>query len=278
MTFRFLSLTFLFFLCFCTPKPNPDEVLGLYPEAYEKEFEKNFSKTFFINLLDHKVSLTRREKMESSVLSDPLFSLTHFPAVYGTKISYERESSILQEITLPLGRKLTYLGKERAFHKKGLSEGELGNFISHYLLWEKISQDFDDNHIYLITEDDVTPVANFKKRFISAFYHAPDDWELLYFYSNQAYGWGCPPRKFDLVKSKRFVTLNKKCIPGTVTYALKPPTARKLMENALPFSEATDERINSEFIVPGTMKIYATFPELVKTPVYKASIIDQMGR
>ena len=277
LKFRFF-LFFVFVFCSCTPKPNPEEKFGLYPQSYEKEFKKNFAKTFFINLLDHDLSLARREKMESSLLSDSLFKLTHFPGVYGKAISYERKSPYPQEITLPSGRKFEYLASERPYHGKGLSPGELGNFISHYLLWEKVSQDTNDEHIYFITEDDVRPVENFKKRLVSALYHAPKDWELLFFYSNQNYGWGCGPGKLELTESRRFLVLNKKCIPGTVFYALRPPTARKFMKNAIPFSEGTDERINSEFIIPGKMKIYATYPELVKTYVNESSIIKDMGR
>ena len=100
--------------------------------------------------------------------------------------------------------------------------------------------------------------------------------DLLVFF--QKYSWGCGPKKLRKTRNKEFLIIDRRCTPGTAAYLIKPPAAKKLVAEALPITLPTDEYINEKFFVKKTLKVYATFPETIKTnDVNENSIIQDMG-
>lgn len=272
-SFLFLCSFFILAACVSLPKSwqiLSEEELTSYPPQFEAEFEKRFQKFFYINLDLPGTSERRRDFMEKSFRSDfPQFE--RFPGVIGKKLKFsDPDESGVQQVTLPSGRVLPY--KATALNK--LSLGELGNHMSHYLAWERVAKDPVDDHVYLVAEDDVIPKSQFKKKLMSALYHAPEDWGMIFLLSYQSKWWGCHHNNVDVTESKRFLSLSKRCIPGTVAYLIHPRSAKKLMENVLPFRNATDRRVRDDFIVNREVKVFATYPEMITTE--DESVIDEV--
>lgn len=278
--FKYKFLCVLFFLgslsCVVTRGPQPlgEKILRSYPSSYEAKFEKKFSKFFYINLDGGKRSLERRKKMEAAFRPSFGDKLSRFSAVCGRDLKYSRMLPFaIQKVKLPKGGSVPYKGALLG----GLSQGEFGCYLSHYQIWKEIAEDKNNDHIYLVTEDDLTPRSFFKERLLSTLYHAPKDWELLFLYSYQAEYWGCHYNPLKLHDSKRFLILDRNCTPGLVAYVLRPATARKLVKEALPVSNAVDRKIGEDFIGKKKIKVYAAYPELVETEAWSGSIIDEMG-
>ena len=256
-----------------TPEPLSQEELTSYPAGFEAEFKKNFMGLTYINLDEGERSTKRRAEIEENFSSD-FWNLERFKGVYGPAIEYKRMKPLIaQKITTPEGRELSYKGEIFG----GLSKGELGVQISHFLVWEKIASDPNEDHIYFVAEDDMDPVDFFKERFLSALYHAPKDWELLYLFSFQNHFWGCHYGPLELTSSKRFLILDKKCTPGMVSYLIRPKGARALLEGALPFQDTVDQRVGRKFIQTGKLKIYSLYPEIIKHIPFEDSVIKDMG-
>jgi len=129
-------------------------------------------------------------------------------------------------------------------------------------------------HIYLVAEDDIIPKSDFKKLLISALYHAPKDWGMIFLFSNQSKWWGCHHSNVDVTEAKRFLKLDKRCIPGTVAYLIHPESAKRIMENVLPFRNATDRRVKEDLIIRKGVKVFATYPEILTT--VDESVIDEV--
>ena len=265
------------------PLPLSDEELKFYPSSFNQTFKDRFQGLYVINLDDHEPSAIRRTKMQEFFSETPL-SLQFFQAIYGKDISYKQHNpsvQTLREVSTE-GFPITYKGSPAP---GGLSAGELGNYLSHFFLWKMVAEDPNPDHIYLLSEDDITPLDNFTDRFKSMLAHAPEDWELIFLYSNQGEDWGCHHGdyddydSFDETSSKRFIRLEKACTPGLVTYALNSKGARILMDNALPLSLPSDVLVGHKLIGQKKIKAYAAYPEIVTTIVNgKDSILNSMGR
>ena len=268
------------------PLPLSDEELKFYPASFNETFDDLFQGLYVINLPDHEPSAKRREKI-TDLFSEESLDLKFFQAIYGKNIDYEQHNpavQILKEVSSNGEQPVTYKGSPKPL---GLSAGELGNHLSHFFLWKMVAEDPNPDHIYLLSEDDITPLGDFTDRFKSMLAHAPENWDLIFLYSFQEEEWGCHHGDYDgydafsETSSKRFIRLDKNCIPGTVLYALNPRGAKRLLENALPIQKATDVRIGQDLMKSGesSMQIYATYPEMVLHEVNgPGSLISQMGR
>jgi len=143
-------LLFLFIvISACVSLPRPSEILThkeliSYPKEFESEFEQRFHKFYYINLDLPGTSIHRKKLMENYFQQD-FPNLERFPGVIGKYLKFsEKDSNRIQMVTLPSGRVLPY--KETFLNK--LTLGELGNHMSHYLVWEEISKDPAEEHIY----------------------------------------------------------------------------------------------------------------------------------
>ena len=133
------SVIFSLFTLLClfgchTPEPLSQEELTSYPAGFEAEFKKNFMGLTYINLDEGEKSAKRRAEMEENFSSD-FWNLERFKGVYGPAIKYKRMKPLIaQKITTPEGRELSYKGEIFG----GLSKGELGVQISHFLVGKKL--------------------------------------------------------------------------------------------------------------------------------------------
>ena len=244
--------------------------LTSFPEGYKLDKIE----AYYINLDPKKgdtavqqKSIGRDKKMKDFFEEFTVDTYERFEAVYGAELNKKTD---------PNGRTFVELNKENIPIKTSLSNGELGNYLSHYLLWKKISKK-KESSLYFVTEDDISKLDDyFNNRFKSMIAHAPNDWDLLFLYCFQSYSFGCHATKENITTNKRFIKLEKKCTPGTVTYLIKPKAAARLARHAIPISNATDRFIGD--LMPGKkLNMYCAFPEIVKTVVYGDSIIDDMG-
>ena len=273
---RFLiSLCLFILMTACVSLPRSSQILTheeltSYPKEFEIDFEKRFQKFYYINLDLPGTSADRKKEMEDYFRSD-FSQLERFPGVIGSQLVFsEKDSNGVQRVTLPSGRILPH--KPTCLNK--LTPGELGCAMSHYLVWEKISKDPEKNHIYLVAEDDIIPKSDFKKRLISSVYNAPKDWGMIFLFSYQSKWWGCHHSNVDVIESKRFLNLNKRCIPGGVAYLITPESAKKVMENVLPFRNAIDRMVRDDLIIRRGVKVFAAYPEMLSTR--EDSVIDEV--
>ena len=79
-------------------------------------------------------------------------------------------------------KKTKYYARLFANNDFGGRRGVIGAALSHYKIWEMLLND-DNNDAYLIFEDDVNLVDNFKDRLLEAYFQLNtkhDDWDVLY--------------------------------------------------------------------------------------------------
>ncbi|XP_011498095.1 PREDICTED: glycosyltransferase 25 family member isoform X2 [Ceratosolen solmsi marchali] len=72
-------------------------------------------------------------------------------------------------------------GYKDPYHKRPMTMGEVGCFLSHYIVWNKI---LEDNHMYtLVMEDDVKFEPYFRQKLtfiLQELQHFKSDWDLVY--------------------------------------------------------------------------------------------------
>lgn len=136
---------------------------------FSKKDRLGFSKIFMINLVRRD---ERRKKMEKNF--DLLgLDVEHFPAVDGKTMSEEWIKQQGIEF-MP--------GFVDPYHDRPMTYGEIGCFMSHYLIWKKMV----DEHLemILILEDDVKFEPYFRGRvtnILSQAKHTGKKFDLLYF-------------------------------------------------------------------------------------------------
>lgn len=143
----------------------------------EREFERyvmqptsdsmTFDRIFMINLLRRP---ERREKMERSFQEIGL-KVEHVPAFDGQKLTHE---SLLE-----MGVRFLP-GYADPFHNRPMTMGEIGCFLSHYLVWEK--QVLNEYKEILVLEDDIRFEPYFKARALELLEEARNigGWDLMY--------------------------------------------------------------------------------------------------
>lgn len=174
--------------------------------------------------------------------------------------------------------KTTYTYKfDPQINPYGLSIGELGNYFSHYEILKIVSA--ENHQASLILEDDARLTQDFKLRLTSLLAHAPKEWDIIYLNCFAELDIGCRPKKLPLTWDKRFSKLNRHCTAGNGAYLINAHGARKLLTDALPATNRTDERIGHDFFSQKKMQFnaYCAHPELVRVGD-DGSIIDEMGR
>ncbi|XP_031622692.1 glycosyltransferase 25 family member [Contarinia nasturtii] len=183
----------------------------------------SLDKIFMINLLRRP---ERRIKMERSFKELGL-NVEHVAAVDGKKLTQE----YLDEIGVK------YLpGYSDPFHNRPMTKGEIGCFLSHFMVWEKqVAQNLQE---VLVLEDDIRFEPYFKQRAM----HLLDEarkiggWDLIYF-----------GRKRLLKKNEMWVDGSDYLVHAsysywTLGYVLSLEGAKKLLaakplENLIPVDE-----------------------------------------
>lgn len=143
----------------------------------EREYERfvqypaadslGFDRIFMINLLRRP---ERRLRMERSFKEIGL-SVEHMPAIDGQKLTYDH----LNEIGIRF-----MPGYADPFHKRPMTMGEIGCFLSHFWIWEKqVVEKLDE---VLILEDDIRFEPYFKESAgnLMAEARRRGNWDLMY--------------------------------------------------------------------------------------------------
>lgn len=192
-----------------------------YMEAdieYPEPWKFGCNEIFMINL---ERRIERRKLMEISFKELGL-DVTHFAAVDGKTLDMNN----LKGVTL-------MPGYEDPYHKRPMKAGEVGCFLSHYYIWEKIVKEHIP--ITLILEDDIRFVSFFRNRFLQLMREIERlDWDLVYI-----------GRKILLDDEEQFVTEHTtKPLYSywTLGYLISERGARKLLDakpldNVLPVDE-----------------------------------------
>ena len=261
----------LIYRAFYDKSPLSQAQLAELPDGAELSLDQ----VFLVNLDRSK---DRLAKMQSEMEKAQL-TFTRFSAVDGSifKGIYEKlpqEEDWIQELLPEKG--YTYLFNS-AVNRYGLSIGELGNYFSHYEILNMVSE--GNHNASLVLEDDARLEKDFKTKLNSLLAHAPAEWDIIYLNCFAELKIGCRPDKLALTWDKRFSKLNKRCTAGNGAYLINARGAKKLLTDALPASNRTDERIGDDFFSQKKMKFnaYCAHPELVKVGD-DGSIIDEMGR
>ena len=149
----------------------------------------SISKCFFINL-------DRRTDRLNHIEENLPFFAERFRAIDGK--------------SLELNDKIINLFPETYFK---FSKGEIACALSHFKIWEKLTQD-DDSDSYLILEDDVCFKDGFTSYWNQGFYeHIPQDFSIIYLggcqpWNRPYYKYVCEPENkfFNKVKKNDFFT------------------------------------------------------------------------
>lgn len=133
---------------------------------YPKRDTMTMSRVVMINLPRRP---ERRQKMEQSFLELGM-DVEHFAAVDGSQLT--------EENLIELGVKFL-AGYADPFHNRPMTLGEIGCFLSHYRVWERIVA--DDLAEVLVLEDDIRFEPYFKERAASIMYEARQigGWDLM---------------------------------------------------------------------------------------------------
>lgn len=244
------------------------------PQGLDPQVDK-----FFVINLDkspERLAAMRKQFDENRI------EFERFPAVYGKE--------------LPLSEKQEVYRYDPRYLKAVLSDGEIGNYYSHYKVLKEIE---DRNYkVAAVIEDDIVLHKNrFSRRLKSLLAHAPANWDLIYLGCHANEGtpaskdhmrWGarvtrldsCSPSRLPKVAGGRMIKLDNKCLAGNYGYLVSAQGARKLVKNLLPMSMPTDYAWKDLFVGGefGEFNAYCANPELVSANYTLESTIDENGR
>ena len=138
--------------------------------------------------------------------------------------------------------------------------GQVGCYVSHYMLWQNILENSDDT--ILILEDDAQLEDDFIFRLNEALYHVPNDWGLLYLGYESLHG--VQPR----VINDRICEAFPAC---TYAYMIKKSTIPILLNEIKPINCPVDTMLR--YKLKDKVKSYVLTPQLV----YQKSSLLQGG-
>ncbi len=277
---RYLCMGTIFFVAGCaSPKkksltenllePPPLLTLEELTDA-PPDYKINIQEALVISLEGHAKSEARLNAMKEQ-FKDINIPLVHLPGIWGKNYPTRAEPHKLQTLDKNKGWSYIYAPEKARF----LAAGEIGCYLSHYECIKKAST---AEKPILILEDDAHLSDHFEKRLASALSYAPKDWDMLFLFCFQDnLNWGCSPRRFHATEDRRFLKLDKYCIPGGLSYLVSQKGAKKLTEKLMPIDEPVDNAFGTKFFINEDFKAYCTYPEIVKQDLSK-SVIREMGR
>jgi len=248
------------------------------PEGSNPKIDK-----FFVINLDKSINKKNGERLDlmRADFAKHGLEFERFAAVYGKRLSTEE-------------RKKVYHYDPR-YLKRGLADGEIGNYLSHFGVLKKIVE--NGYHTAVVLEDDVTLHADrFKDRLDSVVAHAPANWDVIYLGCHATeespkgdkVGYGektgevvdCRPSRMQLVAGGRLVKLDTKCLAGNYGYVVSARGAEKLTKNMLPMSMPTDYAWKDLFVAGtfGEFNAYCSNPELVTANYALENTININGK
>ena len=268
-------LTFVGISWTCSRAPDTsclsDKELMTIPEGFDLALDA----VYVINLDRSRDRLIKI----SSELNDADLEFIRFPAVDGKIFEgkYERfpnRRNWVQDI-LP-EKNYSYMFDPK-INPYGLSIGELGNYFSHFEILKKVADAHDT--VSLVLEDDAHLEDDFMIKLASLLAHAPPGWDIIYLNCFAKLSIGCRPEKLTITGDRRFTKLNRPCTAGNGAYLINEKGARKLLQDIIPATNRTDERIGHEYFsqIKMNFSAFCAHPELISVG-NDGSIIDEMGR
>lgn len=190
--------------------------------SYPEKTKLSFDEIYMINL---ERRTERREKMEKSFMELGL-DYTYVAAIDG--------KTLTDEVLIQKGIKLMpeYVDP---YHKRPMTAGEIGCFLSHYSIWQKIVE--NNQEYVLVLEDDLRFEPYFNLRAESLLKEAQEigGWDLIYFGRKRL-----QDDEEYLEESQNFVKVRYSY--WTLGYVLTLAGAKKLLavkplENIIPVDE-----------------------------------------
>ncbi len=209
--------------------------------------EKYELTSWVINLDKNKQRWKNVEKSykQSDMVSIPL---KRFSAVVGTKLKPEVYLSKEALEELETNEKQGY----RTRHYQ-LSRGGIGCFLSHYELYQKLSNSEQD--MLLVFEDDIAFPKNAQELLSEAVNNAPPDWDILLFGFSRLHGY---KENDKYIKPLGFW--------GTASYAIKKGGALKFLKECdIHKMDAQIDAYLSYLCQKGKLNIYATNERIIPT-------------
>ncbi|PAF43939.1 glycosyltransferase family 25 protein [Helicobacter sp. 11S02596-1] len=224
-------------------------------------------KIFIISL---KNALVRRENILNQIASlgeNPAFEFHIFDAIDGREGGREFEKNPMPSQSCPPPRSKSiiskhYCGLQTKFYRgKGLSNGELGCFASHFLLWEKCVQ---INESIVVLEDDIEILPNFFDALTAI---AKNRFEYVRLMQLNA---------GKVLKIDEHFGILKHSACGTQGYYLAPKGAKKFLAYAKKWVEPVDDYMDRYYKHGVLNVIYTPYP--IKNPTEEAqSTITDRG-
>ena len=190
--------------------------------------------TFVINLDRSKERLNQIARQ----LDGFGLSWERFPAVDGTALSDETCDRLLDPT-----------GKAARYHRP-LSKGELGCFLSHYRLWQKIAD--SDLKAAVILEDDAILSTEFPQ-VIQSLMGTQTAWEFV-----KLHGTKPGRREYEQLPGRRSLVMFSRVPMISVAQIITPACARKLIEKTPLALRPVDVEVRYEWITG--VAIHSVFP------------------
>lgn len=187
-----------------------------------------------------------------------------FSAIYGgeldhTKLNMHRSGPILLAD-----------GKEGTQYRL-LNNGEIGCFISHTTIYQKIKENGFDKT--LILEDDATFCDGFKEKFEDQMKHVPNDWDMIYFgqwnYDHPAAGTEHLCGTMNLKENVSGEVYRADRCWLTHAYAVRLKCIDYLIDNTKELYASIDNVLAD---IQKELKVYAIHPALINQDGTKSSL------
>lgn len=171
-------------------------------------------------------SVERRERMEQQAASLGL-GLTFVPAVDGTALAPEQRARVDEEAV-------------RRRYGRPLRAGEIGCYLSHLLVWERLAA--GDDACAVVLEDDARLDATFAPA-VAAVLAAPVPWDVVrltgYFHR--------PAQRVARLADGRDLVRNERGINGTTAYLVRREGAARLVAYSRTLCHPVDNAMDRTF-------------------------------
>ena len=157
--------------------------------------------------------------------------------------------------------KIKTLWDAKAHQFRKLNDAEISCSIKHLMAMYKLSQECPE--FGLILEDDAILEPDFTTRFIKNLEDTPTDWDAIFFGSGAGKNYIESRLQTGQNINNNIWKVEHPASNCTEAYLLKPDTALKIYNTAIPFHLSTDWELAYQFYILDA-KIYWWYPSLVQ--------------
>lgn len=150
---------------------------------------------------------------------------------------------------------------------KIISEGAIGCFLSHYMLWNVLKY-FNHNE-FIIIEDDIIFKSNFIEKLKFYKQQLPNNWDHVFL------GYSCFDNANDPIKINENVLKCKLSPLGTFAYMIKKSSINTLLESTdniwshldIQIQQKSLQKLNSYLFFPSLIEHNYSFQSLIKNEI-----------